>query len=78
MRKKELKLVITFHTTSEAMKMEKTCKEEGVPGRIIPVPTEISAGCGLAWSAPLESLSEIKSAMEAAGIKEEDIHECMV
>ena len=38
MRKKELKLVVTFHTTADAMAMEKACKEQNVPGRIIPVP----------------------------------------
>lgn len=38
MRKKELKLVVTFHTTTDAMAMEKACKEAGAPGRLIPVP----------------------------------------
>ena len=54
MRKKELKLVVTFHTTADAMAMEKTCKEKNAPGRLIPVPRAISAGCGLAWCAALE------------------------
>ena len=49
MRKKELKLVLTFHTTADAMAMEKACKEQNAPGRLIPVPRAISAGCGLAW-----------------------------
>ena len=35
MRKKELKLVITFHTTADAMAMEKACKEHGAAGRLI-------------------------------------------
>ena len=55
MRKKELKLVVTFHTTADAMAMEKACKERSVPGRIIPVPRAISAGCGLSWCAELEN-----------------------
>ncbi len=37
MRKKELKIVVTFHTTADAMAMEKICKEKGIPGRLIPV-----------------------------------------
>ncbi len=49
MRQKEWKLVVTFESTQEAMRMEKVCEEEGVIGRLIPVPTEISAGCGLCW-----------------------------
>ena len=44
MRKKELKLVITFHTTADAMAMEKECKKVGAQGRMIPVPRSISAG----------------------------------
>ena len=43
MRPKTLKLVITFHTTAAAMAMEKFCKEENVPGRLIPVPRELTA-----------------------------------
>lgn len=78
MRKKELKLVITFHTTADAMAMEKVCKEQNVPGRIIPVPRAISAGCGLAWCAQLEEREEVAAAMKAAGIEEEAMHECMV
>ena len=50
MRQKEWKLVITFHTTADAIAFEKTCKSNGKPGRMIPVPREISAGCGLAWA----------------------------
>ena len=73
-----MKLVITFHTTADAMAMEKACKEQNVPGRIIPVPRAISAGCGLAWCAQLEEREEIAAAMKAAGIEEEAMHECMV
>ena len=78
MRKKELKLVVTFHTTADAMAMEKVCKEYQVPGRIIPVPRAISAGCGLSWCAALEEREQIVEMMRKAGIEEEEMHECMV
>lgn len=78
MRKKEWKLVITFHTTADAMAMEKACKQSGAPGRLIPVPRSISAGCGLAWCSDLSCREVLKSLMEQAGVKEEDMHECMV
>ena len=78
MRKKELKLVVTFHTTADAMAMEKACKEQNVPGRIIPVPRAISAGCGLSWCADLEYREQIVSMMKETGIEEEAMHECMV
>lgn len=78
MRAKELKLVVTFHTTSEAMAVEKACKQYGAPGRLIPVPRTISAGCGLAWCAALEEKEVVKEVLNKVGIKEEDMHECMV
>lgn len=78
MKKKELKLVVTFHTTADAMAMEKACKEQNVPGRIIPVPRAISAGCGLSWCAELSDREQIVAMMKKTGIEEEEIHECMV
>ena len=38
MRKKELKTVITFETTTQAIGMESACKEYQIEGRLIPVP----------------------------------------
>lgn len=78
MRKKELKLIITFHTTADAMAMEKACKEAGAEGRLIPVPRSISAGCGLSWCAGLDQREALKAVMDQVGIEEEDMHECMV
>jgi len=51
MRIKTLSLIITFHTTTSAMAMESACMQAGLPGRLIPVPREITAGCGMAWKA---------------------------
>lgn len=78
MRKKELKLVVTFHTTADAMAMEKACKEQDAPGRLIPVPRAISAGCGLSWCTELEYKELTERLMEQVGIEKEDMHECMV
>ena len=78
MRKKELKLVLTFHTTADAMAMEKACKEQNAPGRLIPVPRAISAGCGLAWCAGLDTRHILKQLMARVGIEEQDMHECMI
>ena len=55
MREKKLWLIITFHTTTAAMAMESLCTEKGLPGRLIPVPREITAGCGMSWRAPVEN-----------------------
>ena len=78
MREKELRLVVTFHTTADAMAMEKACREQDVPGRLIPVPRSISAGCGLAWCAPLAEREKLCAVMEEQGIGPEGLHECPV
>ena len=49
MRAKTPKAVVTFASTADAMAMEAAAREHGIPGRIIPLPSQISAGCGLAW-----------------------------
>ena len=49
MREKRLWLVVTFPATTAAMAMEILCEKAGLPGRLIPVPREITAGCGMAW-----------------------------
>lgn len=75
MRKKELKTVITFSNTTSAMAMEKLCKEKGVSGRLIPVPRCITAGCGLAWSAPLQERLELEKFMDHNHICYDQIYE---
>ena len=60
MREKSEKCVVAFRTTAGAMAMERSCKETGLPGRLIPVPRSITAGCGLSWAAP----PEVRGALE--------------
>lgn len=68
MREKKPALVITFPTTTDAMGMERMCAENQLPGRLIPVPREISAGCGLAWKAPVDAQTHLAGAMAQAGL----------
>lgn len=68
MRKKELKLIITFHTTAEAIAMEKASRGEERPGRLIPVPRQISSGCGLSWSTAPDSEAELREWMADRGL----------
>lgn len=58
--------------------MEKICRELDVPGRLIPVPREISAGCGLAWCAPLTEKDRLAEVMAKRGIGRDALHECML
>ena len=49
MKEKVLTTVVTFETTTQAIAMERECNKNKFTGRLIPVPREISASCGLAW-----------------------------
>lgn len=64
-------VVLTFSTTTQAMAMEKRCGENKIPGRLIPVPREITAGCGLAWKMAEEDYREHKEAVEKLDISVE-------
>ena len=68
MREKKPALVVTFDTTAAAIEAEHRCQELGLPGRIIPVPREITAGCGLAWKAPTEAEAQIRAAFQSEGL----------
>lgn len=78
MRKKQRKLVITFESTVAAMAAEKYCKEQNVPGRLIPVPTQITAGCGLAWAANPEARERVLSVLKQNAINPEGIYEIII
>lgn len=77
MRKKEQTLIITFHTTADAIALEKACRETGRPGRMIPVPRELSAGCGLAWCTSPEHSEELKRFLQERGLEWEDFAEIL-
>ena len=74
MREKKTFWLVTFFTTTDAMAMEQLCTARQLPGRLIPVPREIHAGCGLAWRAPLEAEETLRTAMTQAGLRWEATH----
>ncbi len=49
MRPRKPTLFFSFAATVHAMEAERLCREAGIPGRLVPVPRQITAGCGLAW-----------------------------
>lgn len=73
MRQKKPALVVTFAATADAMAMERYCQERGLPGRLIPIPREIHAGCGLAWKTQPEEKDAFIATLEEAGIRWEDM-----
>ncbi len=78
MRRKELRVILTFPTTTDAMAMESYAVCHGIPGRLIPVPTAISAGCGMCWSAPINAKLQVQEAAEAAALRTEGIYELVI
>ena len=72
MRTKQNYHLLTFHTTTAAMAMEDYCHEHGIMGRMIPLPQEISAGCGLAWRMRPEEYAQEKDRIEASKIQVEN------
>ena len=69
MREKQFRLILTFHTTAAAIAMESACLRLGAPGRLIPVPRQITSDCGMAWSAPPETKAELTALAEREGIE---------
>ena len=59
--------ILTFESTTQAMAAEKYAMEQNLPGRLIPIPREITSGCGLSWKAVPEARDEILTALEKAG-----------
>lgn len=77
-RQKTKKVVIAFPTTTQAILMEQYSKEQGLAGRLIPVPRQISAGCGMAWCAPAENRKELEQLIEAKEIEVEGLYELLL
>ena len=74
MRQKKPTLVITFATTTQAMAVEKFCLSNNLPGRIIPVPREITAGCGLSWKAAPEDKELLEAELQKSGLGWQEMH----
>ena len=61
--------VLTFHTTDAAMEMESFCKQNGIAGRLVPVPRRLSAGCGIAWRMEAEVYAQYQTVIADCGIE---------
>ena len=65
-RKKQPRLIVTFPTTAAAFQMEQAA-------RLIPVPRELTAGCGLAWRDEPEQEAALRALLAAKVIAHEAI-----
>lgn len=71
-------LVVAFDRTAQAMAMEEACHRDGVPGRLIPMPTQISAGCGMVWKADPADRQRVLDEMTKVGIPPQALYELML
>ena len=78
MRKKKLQCIVSFKTTTQAMAFEDRAKEEGLAGRIIPLPRVISAGCGLSWKDLPENKDLIMKLIDKYFLEYDEIHELTI
>lgn len=69
-----MECLATFETTHMALMFEKTCRAGGLNVKIVPVPREISASCGLACSYPCESEELIRFIAAEKKIDVQDYH----
>ena len=76
MIQKRERVVFTFHTTTDAMAAESLCKDMG--GRMIPVPGEITADCGLAWSAEPRLEEILTDTLKTAKIPVQGVYRLMI
>ena len=77
-REKTPKAVVTFATMSDAMAMEAAAREHGIPGRVIPVPSEIDAGCGLSWCADETDRDALADSLRRWNLAHEGVYRVMM
>ena len=65
-RARKPSLILSFSTTASALQAEQHLTAQGCPGRLIPLPREISAGCGLAWRMTPEDWEHWNSLLDPA------------
>jgi hypothetical protein len=60
--------VLTFASTHDAMTAEQAVARAGIPGRPIPRPASMGAGCGIALRLDPERLEEAVEVLAGAGV----------
>lgn len=66
--------IITFYSTHLALRFEKLLKENTIAIKIIPVPRQISASCGLAGRFHEEDLEAIQQLLNETSFEYDDLY----
>lgn len=56
-------LVVAFASSTDALRAEELCRAQNLEGRLIPLPPDIQADCGLAWRTPLSLREKTERAL---------------
>ncbi len=67
-------IVFTFATTNYSIKAERTLRKSNIPIRIMPLPSEIKAGCGLCLRVSENFVAKAKEILVGSSIKIESIY----
>jgi hypothetical protein len=66
--------VVLFHTSSAALRAEKTLAKAGLVVKLIPTPRELSSDCGIALNFLWSQAEQIKVLLGAARVEIAGIH----
>lgn len=78
MRDKNISIVITFYSTTDAMYFENLAQKSDLNGRLIPIPSFIKAGCGLCWKEDTKNRNILENLIKIHNIKYEQIIETLI
>ena len=51
---------------------------KGLPGRLIPVPRELTADCGMSWRAEVQDRAALAALTEAEGLEVDGFYELVI
>lgn len=68
-------LLVSFASTTEALRAEKLFEQAGIGGALIPTPRSLGASCGLCWRSPLEQRAEVESQIATHRLQTEHVLE---
>lgn len=69
-----MECIATFDTTHMALRFEKACRQAGLHVKIVPVPRQLSASCGLACRFPCDAEKQVRSIAETNQVDVVDFH----
>lgn len=78
MHKQQKSILISFPSLFYAIKMEKICSDNKIKGKLIPIPREISAGCGISWVSEINLKNNLKQLIDTNNILIEKIYEIIL